>query len=92
MSSVAQVGSSCYMTFKLLHRIGARPHDLPKYRLRRGDLARLVEHHVSPKGEEGDSAEVLGAKGQTLAVIAVSVASMEALRRRGLLGVRAISA
>jgi hypothetical protein len=78
------------MTFKLYAEF-ALAHDLPKYRLRRGDLVRLVEHHVSPKGEEGYSAEVLGAKGQTLAVIAVAAASLEALRDDEVLSVRAMA-
>jgi hypothetical protein len=33
------------MTFKLYTDV-ALTHDLPKYRLCRGDLVRLVEHHV----------------------------------------------
>jgi hypothetical protein len=75
------------MTFKLYTDF-ALAHDLPKYRLCRGDLVRLVEHHVSPTGEEGFSAEVLGAKGQTLAIIAVAAASLEALREDEVLSVR----
>lgn len=65
--------------------------DLPEYRLRRGDLVRLVEHHVAPNGDEGYSAEVLGAKGQTLAVIAVDANAIEALRDDEVLSVRGIA-
>jgi len=78
------------MTFQLYTEL-ALAHDLPKYRLCRGDLVRVVEHHVSPKGEEGYSAEVLGAKGQTIAVIAVTAASLEALRDDEVLSVRAMA-
>jgi hypothetical protein len=78
------------MTFKLYTDV-ALAHDLPKYRLCRGDLVRLVEYHVSPSGEEGYSAEVLGAKGQTLAVIAVEAKSLEALRDDEVLSVRAMA-
>jgi len=53
--------------------------DLPEERLRRGDVVRLVEHHFGPNGEEGYSAEVLGATGETLAVIAVEAKCLEAL-------------
>jgi hypothetical protein len=67
----------------------ALAHDPPKYRLCRGDLVRLLEHHVSPTGEEGYSAEVLGAKGQKLAVVAVAVTSLEPFRDDGVLSVRA---
>lgn len=78
------------MTFKLYTEY-ALALDLPKYRLRRGDLVRPVEYHISPKGEEGYSAEVLGAKGQTLAVIAVAAASLEALRDDEVLSVRTMA-
>lgn len=78
------------MTFKICTEFSLA-HDLPKYQVRRGALMRLVEHHVSPKGEEGYSAEVLGAKGQTLAVIAVAAASLEALRDDEVLSVRAMA-
>ena len=78
------------MTFRLYNDF-ALALDLPKYRLCRGDLVRLVERHVSPSGEEGYSAEVLGAKGQTLAVIAVAAASLESLRDDEVLSVRAMT-
>jgi hypothetical protein len=72
------------MSFKLYTDL-ALAHDLPKHRLCRGDLVRLVECHISPSGEEGYSAEVLGAKGQTLA------ASLESLRDDEVLSVRAMA-
>jgi len=78
------------MTFPLYTDV-ALARDLPEYRLRKGDLVRLVEHHVAPDGDDGYSAEVLGAKGQTLAVIAVSAGSVEALRDDEVLSVRAIA-
>jgi hypothetical protein len=78
------------MTFRL-NTDFALAHDLPKYRLCRGDLVRLVERHRSPSGEEGYSAEVLGAKGQTLAVIAVAAKSLGSLRNDEVLSVRAMA-
>jgi len=78
------------MTFPL-YNDAALARDLPQYRLRRGDLVRLVEHHVAPDGDEGYSAEVLGAKGQTLAVVTVSAKALEALRDDEVLSVRAIA-
>lgn len=78
------------MTFKLYTDF-ALAHDLPKYRLCRGDIVRLVESHISPSGEQGFSAEVLGAKGQTLAVIAVASSSLESLRDDEVLSVRAMA-
>jgi hypothetical protein len=78
------------MTFKLYTDFSLA-HDLPKYRLCRGDLVRLVEHHISPSREEGYSAEVLGTKGKTLAVIAVASSSLESLRDNEVLSVRAMA-
>ncbi|HUG10644.1 MAG TPA: DUF4926 domain-containing protein [Opitutaceae bacterium] len=78
------------MKFPLYTEV-ALNRDLPEYRLRRGDLVRLVENHRSPDGEEGYSAEVLGAKGHTLAVVAVSASALEALRDDEVLSVRAIA-
>jgi hypothetical protein len=78
------------MTHKLYADF-ALAHDLPKYRLCRGDLVRLVECHISPSGEEGYSAEVLGTNGQTLAVIAVAAVSLESLRGDEVLNARAMT-
>jgi hypothetical protein len=78
------------MTFPLYTDF-ALARDLPEYRLRRGDMVRLVERHIAPDGEEGYSAEVLGAKGQTLAVIAVAAKALELLRDDEVLSVRGIA-
>jgi len=78
------------MTFPLYTDV-ALARDLPACRLRRGDLVRLVERHVAPDGTEGYSAEVLGAKGQTLAVIAVEAGILEALRDDEVLNARAMA-
>ena len=77
------------MTFPLYTDV-ALARDLPEYRLRRGDMVRLVERHVAPDGTEGYSAEVLGAKGQTLAIIAVETTALEALRDDEVLSARAV--
>ncbi len=58
------------MTLKLYTDV-TLADDLPEYRLRRGGLVRLLEHHVAPDGEEGYSVEVIGAGGRTPPVIAV---------------------
>ena len=54
--------------------------DLPQHRLRRGDIVKLVERHVAPDGTEGYSIEVFNAVGDTIAVTAVPVSALEALR------------
>jgi len=75
------------MTFPLYTDL-ALACDLPEHRFKRGDLVRLVEHHVAEDGSEGYSAEVLGAKGQTLAVIAVPADALESLRDDEVLSAR----
>jgi hypothetical protein len=64
--------------------------DLPEERLKRGDIVRLVEHHVAPDGEDGYSAEVFNAIGDTLAVITVSESALEALREDEVCCVRSL--
>jgi hypothetical protein len=67
------------MTFELYKDV-VLARDLPEERLRRGDIVKLVEHHVAPDGEEGYSAEVFNALGDTIAVITVPESALEALR------------
>jgi len=54
--------------------------DVPEHRLRRGDLVRVVDHHVAPDGTEGCSIEVFNALGETIAVTAIPEADLEPLR------------
>jgi hypothetical protein len=62
--------------------------DVPQHRLRRGDIVKLVEHHVAPDGKEGYSIEVFNAVGDTIAVTTVSASSLEALREDEILCAR----
>ena len=54
--------------------------DLPQHRLRRGDIVKLVDHHVAPDNTEGYSIEVFNAVGDTIAVTSVPTAALETLR------------
>ena len=63
-----------------LYTDAALARDLPEHRLRRGDIVKLVEHHVAPDGTEGYSIEVFNAVGNTIAVTAVPASALEALR------------
>ena len=78
------------MKFKLYTDV-ALASDFPERGLRRGDLVRLVDCHRGLDGREGYSVEVLGAKGQTLAVVAVPAALLEPLRDDEVLSVRSLS-
>ena len=63
-----------------LHKDARLARDMPEERLKRGDLVKLVEHHVARDGEDGYSAGVFNAVGDTLAVITVPESALEALR------------
>ena len=56
--------------------------DVPEHRLRRGDIVKLVDHHMAPDGTEGYSIEVFNALGDTIAVTSVPASALEALPPR----------
>lgn len=65
--------------------------DLPAERLKRGDIVKLVEHHAARDGEDGYSAEVLNALGETLTVITVPESALEPLREDEVCCVRSLA-
>jgi hypothetical protein len=65
--------------------------DIPEERLKRGDIVKLVEHHVARDGEDGYSAEVFNALGDTLAVITVPESALEPLREDEVLHARPLA-
>jgi hypothetical protein len=62
--------------------------DVPEHRLKRGDIVKLVDHHVAPDGTEGYSIEVFNAVGDTIAVTAVA---LEPLREDEILCARSVT-
>lgn len=66
--------------------------DVPEYRLKRGDIVKLVDHHVARDGSEGYSIEVFNAVGETIAVTAVPETSLEPLREDEVLCARVLAA
>ena len=64
--------------------------DLPQHRLRRGDIVKLVDHHVAPDNTEGYSIEVFNAVGDTIAVTSVPTTALETLREDEVLSARAL--
>lgn len=74
-----------------LYTDAALARDLPELGLRRGDLVKLIDHHVARDGEEGYSIEVFSAVGETLAVTAVPALALEPLRGDEVLSVRPLA-
>lgn len=64
--------------------------DVPEHRLRRGDIVKLVDHHVATDGTEGYSIEVFNALGDTIAVTSVPASALEALRQDEVLCARTL--
>jgi hypothetical protein len=64
--------------------------DVPEHRLRRGDIVKLVDHHMAPDGTEGYSIEVFNALGDTIAVTSVPASALEALRQDEVLCARTL--
>ena len=68
----------------------ALTRDLPEHRLRRGDIVKLVDHHVAADGTEGYSIEVFNAVGDTITVTAAPASALEALREDEVLCARTL--
>ena len=64
--------------------------DLPEHRLRRGDIVKLVDHHVAADGTEGYSIEVFNAVGDTITVTAAPASALEVLREDEVLCARTL--
>ena len=61
-----------------------------RYRLRRGDIVKLVDHHMASDGTEGYSVEVFNALGNTITVTAVPASALEILREDEVLCARTL--
>lgn len=76
------------MKYELFKRV-ALAGDLPERRLRRGDVATVVEHHPGRPGQEpGYSLEVFNAVGESVDVVTVRESQIEPLTADELLTVR----
>ncbi len=79
------------MKYALFSRV-ALAEDLPKDRLRRGDVAVVVEHHSGqPNQEPGYSLEVFNALGETIDVVTVRESQIKPLTADELLSVRPLA-
>ncbi|MBE9179393.1 DUF4926 domain-containing protein [Oculatella sp. LEGE 06141] len=77
------------MAFELFTRVALR-NDFPNHKLRRGDVATIVEHHPVADGEDGYSLEVFNAVGETIAVLVVSESQIEPLMNNEVLHIRVL--
>jgi hypothetical protein len=76
------------MTYPLYSKVALKV-DVPAHKLRRGDVATIVEAHSGGPGlEPGYSLEVFNAVGDTLAVVTVRESHIEPLNRDEVLHVR----
>ena len=76
------------MAFELFSKV-ALAVDVPSNKLRKDDVATIVEAHTGRSGEErGYSLEVFNAVGETLAVITVRESQIEPLTNNEVLQVR----
>lgn len=64
--------------------------NIPEYRLKKGDVATIVEHHPMETSEDGYSLEVFNAVGETIAVVTVSESDIEILKESEVLSVRSM--
>ena len=74
-----------------LYSVAVLTRDVSEHRLKRGDIVKLVDHHVAPAGTRGYSIEVFNAVGDTIAVTAVSNTALEPLREDEILCARSIN-
>jgi len=63
--------------------------DIPEYKLRRGDVATIVEHHPA-SDEDGYSLEVFNAIGETIAVVTVAESQIKLLTANQVLHARVL--
>jgi hypothetical protein len=75
------------MSLELFSRAALRK-DFPKYKLKRGDIETVVEHHPVQQEEDGYSLEVFNAVGETIAVLVVSESQIEPLMNNEVLHIR----
>jgi len=75
--------------FELFRQV-ALAKDIPEKRLRRGDLATVIDHHPARDGEPGYSIEVFNAVGDTITVTVVPESYLQELTPDEILHVRSL--
>lgn len=76
------------MAFQLFSKVALKV-DVPSHKLRKGDVATIVESHAGCSEQEpGYSLEVFNAVGETIAVVTVRESQIEPLTNNEVLHVR----
>lgn len=78
------------MKYKLFEEVVLK-QDIPEKKLKKGDLATVVEHHPASQGEDGYSLEVFNVLGDTIAVITVEESAIESLMENEIFSVRELA-
>jgi hypothetical protein len=79
------------MKYKLFKEI-ALNKDIPEKKLKKGDIATIVEYHPVTDGEDGYSLEIFNVLGDTIAVITVPESAIEPLTENEVLSARPLVA
>ena len=78
------------MTHKLFKEV-VLTKNIPEKKLKKGDIATIVDHHPVSQGEHGYSLEVFNAIGDTVAVITVPESFIEPLTEGEIFTVRSLA-
>ena len=78
------------MRYKLFGEVVLKK-DIPEKKLKKGDVATIVEYHPVSDGEDGYSLEVFNALGDTITVITVEESAIESLTANEVLSVRELA-
>ena len=66
--------------------------DIPEKKLKKGDVATVVEHHPVSDCEDGYSLEIFNVLGDTITVITVPESALEPLTEDEVFSVRSVAA
>jgi len=75
------------MRYKLFEEV-TLSKDIPDKRLKKGDVATIVEHHPVSTGKDGYSLEIFNSLGDSIAIVTVPESAIEALTSDDIFNVR----
>ena len=66
--------------------------NIPDKKLKKGDVATIVEYHPLDSGDDGYSLEIFNVLGETVAVVTVAESEIEPLKENEIFNVRSFEA